>query len=319
MEIFIAWSGARGKQVGEAFANWLPDVIQTCNPFFSPDMEKGLNWSPKLSEQLQETDFGIVCITEDSTNAPWLLFEAGALSKKMEKSRVCTFLYDIKNAKLDGPLSKFQWTIYSKDDIQKLVADINKNNVPELRLTDERLKSAFEKYWPDLDEKLKNIPPCPTETVEKTTAEREMLEELLETTRKIESSLTKKTTYSKTIQTVDAATYDGIAELYSKASPSMLDNRVDNILASVYTQAFATLRAKEKDRFITSILVNDAKTVEKVKKILDPIKAGVHGRGGEGILVVVFDGLLSPSSKEEIESMKGFLDIEIHERRNKGT
>ncbi len=36
-----------------------------------------ISWSARL----QETDFGIICLTPENVSAPWLLFEAGALAR----------------------------------------------------------------------------------------------------------------------------------------------------------------------------------------------------------------------------------------------
>ena len=46
-------------------------------------------------KELENSTFGILCVTKDNLYAPWLSFEAGALSKTMDKSFVTQFLFDI--------------------------------------------------------------------------------------------------------------------------------------------------------------------------------------------------------------------------------
>jgi hypothetical protein len=54
-----------------------------------------------------------------------MLFEAGALSKSLDKSKVCTVLFGIETTDLKGPLTIFQHTKFQKDDFRKLVKAIN--------------------------------------------------------------------------------------------------------------------------------------------------------------------------------------------------
>ena len=94
MKVFLSWSGPRSKAVADAFAWWLPQVIQAIDPSISSDIDKGKRWSDEISNQLEETKLGIICLTQDNLKAPWLLFEAGALWKAKGAS-VCTFLLDV--------------------------------------------------------------------------------------------------------------------------------------------------------------------------------------------------------------------------------
>jgi hypothetical protein len=37
---------------------------------------------------LDEYEFGIVCLTAENLTAPWIMFESGALAKKLGKTRL---------------------------------------------------------------------------------------------------------------------------------------------------------------------------------------------------------------------------------------
>ena len=88
-KIFISWSGPLSQKLGEALRNWLPSALQFVKPYFSPeDIEKGAKWNSEISKELETSNIGIICLTRDNTEKPWILFEAGALSKSLEKSRV---------------------------------------------------------------------------------------------------------------------------------------------------------------------------------------------------------------------------------------
>src|SRR5258706_15628478 len=103
MEIFISWSGGRSRLVAEAFAKALPRIIQAALPWISVDIGKGKRWSREISDRLENSRIGILCLTADNLNAPWLLFEAGAISKT-KNSRPCTFLLDVEKGDVRPPL-----------------------------------------------------------------------------------------------------------------------------------------------------------------------------------------------------------------------
>jgi hypothetical protein len=56
----------------------------------------------------------------------------------------------MKSRDLDGPRSQFQATEFAKEDIGKLVRDINKA-AGEKRLSTERIQKSFATCWPELD------------------------------------------------------------------------------------------------------------------------------------------------------------------------
>ena len=49
------------------------------------DIEKGARWENEISLRLAESDLGIICLTPDNLEEPWVLFEAGALAKKLKR------------------------------------------------------------------------------------------------------------------------------------------------------------------------------------------------------------------------------------------
>lgn len=82
MKVFISWSGERAKAVARALHEWLPTVIQSLEPWMSDqDISSGQRWNSEISNQLAESNYGIICITPENQIAPWLNFEAGAVAK----------------------------------------------------------------------------------------------------------------------------------------------------------------------------------------------------------------------------------------------
>jgi hypothetical protein len=188
VQVFISWSGPRSKHIALAFKNWLGQVIQSVEPWLSPEIDKGSRWSDVLSEKLEASRIGIICLTRDNLNAPWILFESGALSK-IKADYVCTFLFDLKPGDIEYPLAQFQHTENTKEDIYKLVSTIN-NFAPksnEKSLAEGRLKTSFETYWKLLAENLEKTPVLADKGKAPVRSEDDMLQEILGTMRNLQT------------------------------------------------------------------------------------------------------------------------------------
>ena len=184
MKVFISWSGNNSKKLGETLRDWLPSVLQVVKPYFTPsDTEKGTRWNSEIAKELESSEVGILCVTRDNLHSDWVMFEAGALSKSIDKAHVCPVLFGIHNTDLTGPLKQFQTTEFDKEDFKKLVSVIN-NKLGENKLTVKVLDSVFEKWWPELKTKIDIIiKKFGQDDMEPVRTERDLLEEILNLSR----------------------------------------------------------------------------------------------------------------------------------------
>ena len=89
MNVFLTWSGQISHDVAEALRVWIPRVLQRVKPFLSSaDIRKGARWNVDIAQQLSEVNFAIVRSTRDNLEAPWVHFEAGAVSKHLQSGRL---------------------------------------------------------------------------------------------------------------------------------------------------------------------------------------------------------------------------------------
>ena len=131
---------------------------------------------------------GIICLTPDNLGAPWILFEAGAISKGMRDSRAYTFLFDLDHTDIKGPLAQFNHTKAEKEDTKKLLNTINTAlGTPEgsLLVTKEILDVAFETFWPELEKALKNVPPQ-SKVIPPTRKQEDKIDDILTVVRRLE-------------------------------------------------------------------------------------------------------------------------------------
>lgn len=183
-KVFISWSGELSRKLGEALRNWLPAALQYVKPYFSPDdIEKGAKWNSEIAKELETSNIGIICLTQDNTEKPWILFESGALSKSIDKSRVCTLLFNLDPAEVKGPLTSFQATRFLRDDFKRLIITIN-NTAGDAKLETSVLDSVFEMWWPRLEEQIAEIIRTHGKAIKaERRSDRDMLEEILQLSR----------------------------------------------------------------------------------------------------------------------------------------
>ena len=195
--MFISWSGETSRAVANELKYWLPKVIQSLEPYVSSsDINKGLNWSTELASELIETEFGIVCLTPENMQSPWLNYEAGALSKTVS-AKVCPVLFHVEKKSVEAPLGQLQLTSIEKEDFSLLLSSINDSTKNPLDPT--ALTSAFNMWWSTLSEKIDAIPLPPTRDQIRPSAEppapkvdnNEMIMEILDRVRSLDAGVTR--------------------------------------------------------------------------------------------------------------------------------
>lgn len=165
-------------------------------PVSTEDIETGDRGLSRIEELLNNSEFGILCVTKENYKAPWLLFEAGALSNNPNKVRVVPFLFGLTPSDLTGsPIIQFQATAYSdKESIRKLIYSLNLAR-GEMKLDDTLLEKLFERRYPDLSDALAEVYNGESEVDNESKIDVDknivILEELLEITRNNQKALSK--------------------------------------------------------------------------------------------------------------------------------
>jgi hypothetical protein len=186
MKVFISWSGTRSRRVAAVLAQWLSGVIQAVKPYYSPDdVAKGVRWNSEIAKELEAATLGVLCLTSDNLESPWMMFEAGALSKNLDSSRVCPILFGVEPTELKGPLVQFQAAKFEKEEIRRVVKMLN-GELGDLALAPDVFESVFEMWWPQLDEKIRQeIEAARAENEVPRRSERDLLEEILTIARSL--------------------------------------------------------------------------------------------------------------------------------------
>lgn len=210
MKLFISWSGSKSHEVAKLFNELIPEIIQYVKPWISSeDIESGSIWDNAIQDNLNTTNLGLICLTQENKEKPWILFEAGSLSKGLEASRVFTFLIDLKSDDLlKNPLTKFNHTENNKESIYKLIKTIN-NNLGETTLDEKRLLKMFNRVYPELEKGIKDVlkkkqEEKPTASTKEEAVLSEILEAVRAMSRKVDNLNVKPLLSLTPVQTVQA-------------------------------------------------------------------------------------------------------------------
>ena len=195
MKVFISWSGDRSHRAAQLLKSWLKCVLQATEPWLSSDdIERGSIWFQDITNTLAGCGIGILCLTKENRNAPWILFEAGGLLKGLSTNRVCTFLADLEAKDIVPPLSQFNHTTATKESMFQLVSTLN-NHLENMKLDDKTLEDVFETYWPKFEKEfqriLKDTETQVKDTEEAKRSEGDLLTEILYSVRSMNQRLNK--------------------------------------------------------------------------------------------------------------------------------
>jgi hypothetical protein len=149
------------------------------------DISAGMRWSPAIADELAIAHFGIICVTHENVDAPWLQFEAGALSKTLTNAYVCPYVFGLTPAEIKGPLAQFQGVRADREGTQHLLRALNTAADKE-QLSASQLDQTFRVWWPRLQRTLGSIAVnCTSESTE-TNHDSTALKEILERLRNLD-------------------------------------------------------------------------------------------------------------------------------------
>jgi hypothetical protein len=160
MKIFLSWSGegSQSHRLAQAFKEWLPTVFQSAKPFLSSkDLYAGVQWFPKLKEELEAADFGIVCLTRSNRTAPYIMIESGAIAMRIGDTKLVPVLCDMSLTDLgESPLKAFNCVHLTRDGVWKLADSIN-ITLGDRGLPSEMLSKTFNIWWPEFEQTITDI------------------------------------------------------------------------------------------------------------------------------------------------------------------
>lgn len=187
MKVFISWSGKRSKAMARALKEWIPLIVQHAEPFVSDkDISAGDRWAQTIAGELENSNFGILCITPENITSEWIMFEAGALSKAMQDAKVVPLLFGLELSDLSGPLQQFQALKVDESGMLNALKAINAAS--DSNTDDTIIERLVPTLWPDLKDKLEAIP-ARADTEKHMRPQTEIMEDLVSQVRGLNSRM----------------------------------------------------------------------------------------------------------------------------------
>ena len=180
MALFIGWSKKTSKKIAEALCDYIAKVNPYIVPFVSSvNIAPGKIWRDRLSGILRESHYGILCMTKENLQAPWLHYEAGVLSMATSlnnpdgEPRIAPLLFGVESASLSNPLSYYQSAPLTKDKFLDLMREANEiciklygkelltlgsnARMEQAFLFPDELNKRVDEYYPELQEEINKI------------------------------------------------------------------------------------------------------------------------------------------------------------------
>jgi hypothetical protein len=163
MHLFICWSGGRSRSLAQIMEKRLPRIIDGLIPSVSTQIEKGSLWFDEVRAQLEKSNAGLICLTPENVNSPWIHYEAGALAASLGAgpgtTKIYTYLLGIGPSELSAPLAAYQSTVADRADTKLLVESIaNAMGNPDVARA---LEQSYDVWWRGVQADIDKIPPVP--------------------------------------------------------------------------------------------------------------------------------------------------------------
>ncbi len=150
--IFIGWSGSRSNLVAKALKYWLQCLSHDIEPWVSNlDLKPGRGWWEELETELRQSTAGILCISPENRDSPWLNFEAGALARSVERKLIIPYAIDMEASEISHPIRFFQGVKATQSETSKMASALFSSTHVDY----DRDSNIFEVVWPLLERVLR--------------------------------------------------------------------------------------------------------------------------------------------------------------------
>ena len=167
MKIFISWAKPKSKKIASLIREFLEGLFHDQIEAWISDenIKTGDRPTVAISQALKECDKGIFCILKENYEAPWIMYEAGAISthehctisEEKDNCVIWPILFeDIPTEQLyKNPLYQFQFVEFSREKMYKFVQEVNYTINAFKNVS--TLEKQFGYYWDELNKGIQNI------------------------------------------------------------------------------------------------------------------------------------------------------------------
>ena len=125
--VFISWSGPTSKSIARALKEAIESAFSRdeVTVFFSDrDLSAGSEWYQSIKNELRESSVGILCLTPENIDAPWIYFEAGAMAMRYNQPAVVPLLINVELPE-KSPLRQLHCRSFDEEGMISLLETIS--------------------------------------------------------------------------------------------------------------------------------------------------------------------------------------------------
>lgn len=214
--VFISWSGKASQIMAGSVKSLLEIFMPWAELFLSTEIQAGKQWRSEINESLKSCNFGIVCLTPENVNSPWIHFEAGALSKMTEQLFV---LWLGENAAdIPEPLGAFQICTGTKEGVEKLLKGLSSVSSEIGQAEVKNASKSIDYAWADFDRKFIEARESVGFNKSNSRSIDEKLDEILLNVRKLNfnSNTTDRTGKYSFLESIDLKMFESVMRQYFK-------------------------------------------------------------------------------------------------------
>jgi hypothetical protein len=231
LKVFISWSG-NSKATAHAIFKALPTLFDSADPWISVENRSGSMWLPEIDKRLSSTDFGIVCVSKANQHAPWINFEAGALSRRVDAKRelMPVLLIDFDDyGDVEGPITGFQMKMATPEGFFEIMNDLNQCELGP-KIGEAVLRARVEAAWPEIEKEVNEVRSSAASTSAEKRADTDKLDEVLEVVRGLAVAAQPRVTVSglrptdidsRVLKALDKSVADIVREDFQAANPQV--------------------------------------------------------------------------------------------------
>jgi hypothetical protein len=277
MKIFISWSGKQSEEVAKKVKEFIFSFVDEgkLDIFVSSqDIEGGSKWENVLAGELKDTDFSIICLNKSNYFQPWVLYEAGAISKNNDTTSVVPLLFKMEPGEIpsNNPLSKFQAVSFFKEErvysLVKLILDKAGLTIPE-KILKHTFETEYKKYSKEINKTIEEnkLDEDKKDTKKSKSDTDKILEELLEYSRNQDRRITIiADTMSKVVGDIESVKFD--VDYIKSSLPQnppifVSENSTENGLYDNYPKYHLIKIAKKNCENLSKYIINDTTMSEE--------------------------------------------------------
>lgn len=271
--IYLSAHMKRSEKIAAYFYEWLPQVIPDVSLFYSgKDIPKDCNDSTaRVSAALKKSLFGIVFVTRENSRESQINVDRGGL---LVAGCPCRSLLIDTDAKLPKDIIPIAEPVTTKkDSIRDLLLSIRSHAAEKYPI--ERIKEDFERLWPELEAKIREVQATKADPAEKRTGAPEWYE-AVEEAEKVNPHLAE---HLKNADTNDRQECRKLADELNKEINADISKRFVDVY-NFYPPENVLAAIKAGQKFLPPETV---KAIQNMQKIYNQIDLGAVSKEASAI------------------------------------